>query len=124
MNLGAKNCGKSDLVHLEIGDSFACFCEEEEESEGERKAAIKLLVEFRYRFIGEGRRDDEEAGNGGCSNGGCSGEGCDDNRSTIWTGKIVSLIFFSTTLVSEVRRLLPNCCPLLLFFRICPCFCH
>lgn len=90
-NLGAKNCGKSDLVRLEIGDSFACFCEEEEEeeSEGERKAAIKLLVEFSYRFIGEGRRDDEEAGNGGCSNGGCSGEGCDDNRSTICTGKSV-----------------------------------
>ncbi len=42
---------------MEIGDSFACFCEEEEEeSEGERKAAIKLLVEFSYRFIGEGRR--------------------------------------------------------------------
>ncbi len=85
---GAKNCGKSDLIRLEIGDSFACFCEEEEEeeeeSEGERKAAIKLLVEFSYRFIGEGRRDDEEAGNGGCS-----GEGCDDNRSTIWTGKSV-----------------------------------
>jgi hypothetical protein len=36
MNLGAKNCGKSDLIRLKIGDSFACFCEEEEEgSEGE-----------------------------------------------------------------------------------------
>jgi len=71
---------------LEIGDLFACFCEEEEEeeSEGERKVPSKLLVEFSYGFIGEGRGEDEEAGKGRCN-----GEGCTDNGSIIWTGKSV-----------------------------------
>ncbi len=84
VNSRAKTCGKSELIRLEIGDLFACFCEEEEESEGERKVASKLLVEFCYGFIGEGRGEDEEAGKGRCS-----GEGCIDNGSIIWTGKSV-----------------------------------
>jgi hypothetical protein len=44
---------------------------EEEESEGERKVASKLLVEFSYGFIGEGMGEDEEAGKGKCSAEGC-----------------------------------------------------